>query len=424
MLKKCNVYIWDKKVGYISEIDNKIYFQFDPKNKINISPYVFKEINNEVYDFNSLFYNQRLAGVFADNLPDKFGTNIMNEYFMKKGISPSVIDRLLFAGKSRLGAISYHPMDNENESDVMKINDVHELYSKTKKIINGEVDISQYHKNIFQSSASAGGARAKASIMYNPNTNQCVLYGSNEKSNDEYIKDGYIHVIIKFDELGMNSDLKNVDDVRIEYVYSLLARKSGINMPDTYLTQEDDEGKQHYVIKRFDVDEGKTYHTHTLAGLYNHNFDDLMDYDFLFRIAKFLKAPKEDLTEMYRRMIFNYIFRNQDDHTKNFSFLMDKEQNWFFSPAYDIMYNNGKKFTFENKMSFNGKLGSDTTFEDFKDIALKWGITNYEEIINNIQNNSKLLEEYLVKYEVKNDAIDEINSSLRTIKNKENKGKK
>jgi len=413
MIDKCEVYMWDKKVGYIFSIDNRYYFQFDSENKINISPYVFKEIDNQTYDFNSLFYNQHLAGVFADSLPDRFGTKVMNEYFRKKGISPNVIDRLLFAGKSRLGAISYHPMENEAKTNMIQIDNVRDLYYKTKNIIDGEIDISQYHKSIFQSSASAGGARAKASIMYHPDTNKCALYSSNDKLNEKFIKDGYIHAIIKFDELDMNRDLKNIDDVRIEYVYSLLAEKSGINIPDTYLTKKDVDNKQHFVIKRFDIIGGKKYHMHSLAGLYNHNFDELMDYDYLFRIAKYLRTPIEDLTQIYKRMVFNYIFRNQDDHTKNFSFLMDENQNWTFSPAYDIMYNNGKKFTYENKMSFNGKLGSDAKFEDFKAIAIKWGITNYKDIINDIQDNSKLLEEYLVKYGVRNDAVDEIISSLR-----------
>ncbi len=415
MINKCEIHIWNKKVGYIYNIDNKYYFQFDSQNRINISPYIFKEIDDQTYDFNNLFYNQQLAGVFADSLPDRFGTKVMNEYFLKKGISPNIIDRLLFAGKSRLGAISYHPLEDETETNMIQINNVRDLYHKTKNIIDGEVDISQYHKSIFQSSASAGGARAKASIVYNPGTNKCALYGSNDKLNEKYIKNGYIHAIIKFDELGMNRDLKNVDDVRIEYVYSLLAKKSGINMPNTYLTKKDIDNKQHFVIERFDIVGDKKYHMHSLAGLYNHNFDELMDYDYLFRIAKYLRTPIEDLTQIYSRMVFNYVFRNQDDHTKNFSFLMDENQNWTFSPAYDIMYNNGKKFTFENKMSFNGKLGSEVTFEDFREIAKKWGIKEYQNIIDTIEENSKLLGDYLKKYEVRDDAVSEITSSIRSV---------
>lgn len=415
MITKCDVYIWESKLGTLFEIDKQIYFEFDKNCQYNISPFVFEDIDTTRYNFSHLNFNQKLAGVFADSLPDRYGTKIMDKYFMNKRLNPTPIDRLMFIGEDGLGALKYKPSldDTYNADSLSQISDIKELYNQSKIILRDEIDISTYNRNLIISNASAGGARAKATIMYNPLTNKCTTY--NNFSKHENLQDGFVHAIVKFDELGNNTDLKDVDDVKIEYVYSKLARLCDIDMPKTYLTPDDGDGKQHFVIERFDNIAGEPLHLHSLAGLYNHNFEEMLDYDDLFRITHLLDCTA-DKKEIYKRMVFNYVFKNQDDHTKNFSFLMDQNQQWRFSPAYDLMYNNGKKFTFENRMSFDGKLGSEVTIKEFESLAKTHGIDNYLEIIQTIQDVKNIyLKNLLGEYKVQQNAIDEIVSSCRNI---------
>lgn len=414
-MNSCEVRLFDTKVGRIYELNSQIFFEFDKEYKYNISPFVFRLPYPGKHNFSNLLFNNKLAGVFADTLPDRYGMKIMDNFFTNKQINPSVIDRLLFIGNNGLGALKYYPniYSKDDNKSYKTIQELQELYLQSKQIIKQDTDISLFHRNLLVSNASAGGARAKAVIMYNPLTNQCRLYDT--YSRHQELPQGYIHAIIKFDELD-KQELKPVDDVRIEYVYSQLAKECGVNMPNTYLSKTDEYNKQHFIIERFDNLNNEPLHMHSLAGLYNHNFDEMLDYDNIFKMAIYLKTPKEDIEQIYTRMIFNYIMRNQDDHAKNFSFLMNKNEKWFFSPAYDLMYNNGKKFTYEHKMLFNSKLGKVAKKEDFYEIANKFDIKNHKDIIEKIEYIAHTkLKKLLSNYDIQNNAIEEITNAIRRI---------
>jgi len=424
-MEKCDVYLWENKIGTLREFKGSIYFQFDKGCEYNISPIIFEDTNsNEIHNFTHLDFNKGLAGVFADALPDKNGTNLMDRYFEKNSLKPNVIDRLLFIGESAMGALKFRPnlYSSKDIKTYDSIKTTKDIYNMSKQILKGNYNVNEYHHNYLQSNASPGGARAKAIMMYNPTNNLCKIY---KNTKHEKLPTGYIHSLIKFDELDINTNLKNTDNIRIEYAYSQLAKKCDINIPNTYLTKDFGDGKRHFVIERFDNKDGVSLHQHSLAGLYNHNYSDVMNSDNIFRVGFFLNIDKSEFEQIFKRIVFNYVFRNQDDHAKNFSFLMDQNSNWSFSPVYDLMYNNGKKFTYENRMLYNNKLASDVTIKDFEQIAQKFKIDNFQNIIEQIQDiSSKYLKNMLKDQNIQNEAIEEIIKSQRfLLKSKNNKFK-
>lgn len=415
-MEQCEVYLWENKIGTLREFKGSIFFQFDKECKYNISPIIFEDVDSkEVHNFTQLDFNKGLAGVFADALPDKNGTNIMDTYFEKNSLKPNVIDRLLFIGESAMGALRFRPniYSNKDFKIYDSIKTTKDMYLMSRQILEGSYDVNEFYHSYLQSNASPGGARAKAIMMFNPKNSHCKMYKTHKH---EELPQDYIHALIKFDELEMNTNLKATDNIRIEYVYSLLAKKCDIDIPNTYLSEDFGDGKKHFIIERFDNKAEIPLHQHTVAGLYNHNYSEIMNSDDIFRAGLFLDVPKEDIEQIYKRIVFNYIFRNQDDHAKNFSFLMDKNSNWYFSPAYDLMYNNGKTFTYENKMLYNNKLAKNISIKDFEEIAKRFKIDNFKEIIEKIENvSSKYLKDMLNSHNIETKAIKEIIEAQRYL---------
>lgn len=361
-------FIYDKKIGTILLKDARVYFEYDKEFKnsnLEISPLKLPLSLEGVYTNNDEHYFESLAGVFHDSLPDKFGTKVIERYFESKNIPSyelNVVQKLMFVGDKSIGAISYkpsiHKLDKHKQQELIELNS---FYENAKKIISGDaIEVVDEMLTFMDSAASAGGARAKAIIGYNPNSKE-IISGIKKE-----LPIGFEHYLIKFDFL--NDNQKSQDYTKLEYLYMNMAKEAKIEVPNIELLEHGN--LTHYLIKRFDRVNGKAKHLHSVAGLTHCNFNVPMhySYDELFRLTRYLTGNQQDLYQLYRRMVFNIIGRNQDDHAKNFAFLMDEKGTWSLSPAYDITYANGTGYTKNHQLSLRGKT-NDFTKKDLLDIA-------------------------------------------------------
>ena len=361
-------YIYDKKIGTIILKDGITYFQYDEEfrnSNYEISPLKLPLSLNSIYTNNDDKYFQGLAGVFHDSLPDKFGTKVIQRYFESKNISSyelNIIQKLMFLGDKSIGAISYRPniykIDDEKKYELIQLN---QFYENAKKIVQGdEIEVVDEMLHFMDSAASAGGARAKAIIGYDKISKKIISGISNN------LPKNYEHYLIKFDL--QKDDGSSSDYTKLEYLYMSLASEVGIDIPDISLITQGN--LSHYLIKRFDRINGQKLHLHSVCGLTHSNFNIPMhySYDDLLRLTRYLTLSQDAVNQQYKRMIFNIIGRNQDDHAKNFSFIMNKEAKWSISPAYDITYSNGNGYTKNHQLSLRGKT-DDFSIQDLLYLA-------------------------------------------------------
>jgi len=360
------VNIFDKKVGTLFEVDGIIRFEYDSlfiQSGLNLSP-IKLPFNTKTYTNHDDKYFDTLAGVFFDSLPDKFGTKVIKRYYESKNIASkdlTTLQKLIFIGKRGMGALEYEPCEKIIDKLVTKeLLDIRSMYQSSKKIIDG--DKTKFIKDMLffmDSAASAGGARAKAVVGWNRKENHLISGASK-------LDKGYEYWLIKFD--SYDEAKKSTDFTKLEYVYMSMAKECGINVPQLDLIIDDD--LTHFAIKRFDRVSNTKIHMHSLASLVHVNFNEPLhySYDEALRVVRFITKDMRDVEEFYKRIIFNVIARNQDDHAKNTSFLMDKHGTWSLSPAYDITYANGQGFTKNHQMSIVGKV-NDFTYEDLLTLA-------------------------------------------------------
>ena len=407
-------FIFGKKIGTILLKDGIVYFEYDKvfkTNNLEISPLKLPLSLNKVYTNNDDRYFEGLAGVFYDTLPDKFGTKVIERYFESKNISSyelNVIQKLMFIGDKSIGAITYKPVIHK--LDEQKANELIELqnfYNNAKKIISGNsIEVVDEMLTFMDSAASAGGARAKAIIGYNK-TSKEMISGVRQE-----LKEGFEHYIIKFDIA--KDDGSSSDYTKIEYIYMTMAKEVGIEIPEIELLSH--KNLAHYLIKRFDRLNGESFHLHSVAGLTHSNFNIPMhySYDELLRLTRYLTRSQNAVNEQFKRMVFNIIGRNQDDHAKNFAFIMDKNGVWKLSPAYDITYANGAGYTKNHQLSLRGKTNN-FTLNDILEIAklhsikrsfAKETIEQTVEIFSSFKNRARELE-------INEDFISIIDKSIR-----------
>ncbi len=364
---KVHPYIWDKKIGTIIYHDGNIYFEYDDAFRgsgLEISPLKLPLDFKGVYTNHDERYFSGLAGVFHDALPDKFGTKVIERYFESKGLEAyelNVIQKLMFVGDRGMGAISYRPAEELSEDkNISEIIDIQKFYENSKKIVTGEaIEVIEEMLEFMESSASAGGARAKAIIGFNPTTQEMT------NGTKDTLPDGFEHWLIKFDE---EKEGKSLDYTKLEYLYMTMAKECGIHIPEIKLFAHGN--LSHFLIKRFDRVNHTRIHTHTLAGVTHTDFNvpKHYSYDMLLKLTLNLTGEQAAVKEQFRRMVFNVIARNQDDHAKNFSFMMDMKGRWSITPAYDITYANGAEYTKNHQLSIRGKV-NDFTMQDLLYIA-------------------------------------------------------
>ncbi len=348
-------FIYGKKVGTLLLKNGIVYFEYAPEFRatgLEISPLKLPLSLNGVYTNNDDRYFEGLAGVFHDTLPDKFGTKVIERYFESKNIPShelNVIQKLMFVGDKSIGAITYKPVIHKFDDNVANtLIELGAFYENAKKIVSGDaIEVVDEMLTFMDSAASAGGARAKAIIGYNEDSKEIISGVKKE------LKTGFEHYLIKFDMAQENGN--SSDYTKLEYLYMSMAKEVGIDVPHIELLHHGD--LSHYLIKRFDRVNGQPLHLHSVAGLTHSNFNIPMhySYDDLFKLTRYLTGSQSAVNEQFKRMVFNIVGRNQDDHAKNFSFLMDSAGAWSLSPAYDITYANGAGYTKTHQLALRGK---------------------------------------------------------------------
>ena len=396
-----DVKLWGESVGslYWEKESNAALFDYERKfirSGLDISPIIMpiSQYRNTPYRFleNRTDCFKGLPGLFADSLPDTFGNQIINEWFASKGLSGEEItplDRLCYVGKRGMGALEFEPsspINGMNESSVLHIEELTEL---AKSVFTDrmafQVQLRQEGRNILdilKVGTSAGGAKPKAIIAYNDITGEV-------RSGQVKAPEGFGYWLLKFDG-GKYSEHTQITDNpqgigNIEYAYHRMAKACGIDMMECRLLQEKES--YHFMTRRFDrMEDGEKIHVQTLAGLAHYDRDQRHSYEEIFRIMRQMNLPYPDQEELYRRMVFNVMSRNHDDHSKNFSFLMDRQGKWKLAPAYDLCYSYtpGGKWTNRHQLSLNGKQDN-FTMEDLQKVGENMGIREHKQIIEKVQ---------------------------------------
>lgn len=354
------------------------------------SPLMMPVREGRVYSFANLDKEtfKGLPGMLADSLPDTYGRVLFDRWLTLTGrTSSNPVETLCFLGKRCMGALEFEPaMDLpydpharfEIDSLVHVASDA--LAEKFSFGVNLNEDKKAAMAEILRLGTSAGGQRAKAIIAYNNKTGEV-------RSGQVEAPEGFDYYLIKLDGVSATAGFKETGNYgRLEYSFYELAKACGIDMSDCSLIEEN--GRAHFLTKRFDRENGKKIHMQTLCGIahYDYRIHRAYSYEQALGVMRALRLPYSAATEMFRRMVFNVVVRNQDDHTKNISFLMDENGKWRLSPAYDMgyAYNPNGGWTATHQMSINGKFDG-ISREDLIVFARQNNIKDAETIIEEVR---------------------------------------
>lgn len=379
------VYLWGTRIGIIHQEVTKPYasFEYDTdflNSGIEVSPLRMPLAKN-IYEFPALtgepFYG--MPGLVADSLPDKFGNAVIEQWLMSLGKSLSdftAIDRLCYTGKRGMGALEYVPASTDIKDIDENIN-VQEMVKFASDVLADREEISLKaednltYSQLVQVGSSAGGARAKAIIAWNEETNEV-------RSGQAQLGTGYDYWLMKFDNVTKNGDHGLEDKPEytlIEYAYYLMAKKAGVTMNECRLYES--AGGHHFMTKRFDRENGRKLHMQSLGALAHISYQEpgICGYELAAMYMKEVGISYKEIEQFYRRMVFNCLAVNQDDHVKNISFLMDRNGKWSLSPAYDITfsYNPANKWLRAHQMTVNGKT-TGIELSDLLEAGSKMGI--------------------------------------------------
>ena len=378
------VRLWGSSIGAVSvggrgEVATFEYTPAFQRSGIEVAP-LMMPLAQRIYSFPDLpkasFHG--LPGLLADALPDKFGNAVIDAWLASQGRLPQDIDaveRLCYTGTRGTGALEFKPArgPQNRSSTVLHVDSLvtlaSEVLSNRENLQASFADPHKEHalREILRVGASAGGARAKAVIAWNPATNEV-------RSGQVTAANGFEYWLMKFDGVTDNKDRDLADPQgfgAIEYAYSLMAKAAGICMTECRLFEEN--GRRHFMTKRFDrLDDGEKLHMQSLAALAHFDFNNPVahSYEQALAVIRRLGLTMDEVEEQFRRMVYNVIARNQDDHVKNIAFLMDKSGKWSLSPAFDIMYayNPSGAWTASHQMSLAGKRDG-FTLADLKAVA-------------------------------------------------------
>lgn len=384
------VMLWGTKIGTVAFDDNSGLgsFEYDPAfltSGIEVSP-IAMPLSRRVYTFPELARQSfhGLPGLLSDSLPDKFGNAVIDAWLRSRGRSPesfNPVERLCYTGSRGMGALEYVPArgPSATESERIEIDKLVQLASQVLRsrekmhVSAGENAMQE----IIKVGSSAGGARAKAVIAWNEQTGD-IRSGQIEAGK------GYDYWLMKFDGVSGNGDKEGEDApqyTRIEYGYYLMASDAGIAMSDCRLYEE--QGRFHFMTRRFDREAktGGKLHMQSLGAIAHFDFNQpgVYSYEQAAQVMRRLRISATEISQFYRRMVFNVLARNQDDHVKNISFLMDRKGIWRLAPAYDVTYayNPDGMWTGTHQMSINGKRDR-ITRQDLMDAAKHMGIKQAE----------------------------------------------
>ncbi|MCR5391298.1 MAG: type II toxin-antitoxin system HipA family toxin [Lachnospiraceae bacterium] len=426
------VYLWGTRIGIIHQDITKSYasFEYDKdflNSGIEVAP-LRMPLSSNVYEFPGLigdpFYG--MPGLVADSLPDRFGNTVIEQWLMSLGKSLSdfsAIDRLCYTGKRGMGALEYVPASTDIKDIDENIN-VSEMVKFASDILTNREGISiksddnLTYAQLVQVGSSAGGARAKAIIAWNEETGEV-------RSGQINLGPGYDYWLMKFDNVSKNGDHGLEDKPEytlIEYAYYLMAIDAGIMMSECRIYES--AGDHHFMTKRFDRENGKKLHMQSLGAMAHVSYQEpgLIGYELAAMYMKDLGISYKEIEQFYRRMVFNCLAVNQDDHVKNISFIMDRTGKWILSPAYDITfsYNPTNKWLRAHQMTVNGKT-LEIGLVDLLEAGSKMGIKERrcKDIIGEVALSVSKFRKFAEQAGIKEKTCDYINSIITDFTPKE-----
>lgn len=424
------VKLWGRRIGAVSLDEGGDYaaFEYEPEfaaSRIEVSPLVMP-LARRIYSFPDLpresFHG--LPGLLADSLPDRFGNTLIDAWLASQGRTPQsfdAVERLCYVGARGMGALEYEPATGPDAGDAERI-EIDALVELASEVLEQRISwqssldgraAPNALADILRVGTSAGGARAKAVIAWNPATNEV-------RSGQVKNAPGFEYWLLKFDGVAGNRD-KELEDPKgygaIEYAYHKMATAAGIAMSECRLLEEN--GRRHFMSKRFDrLDDGSKLHMQSLGALAHFDFNQAgaHSYEQALQVIRTLGLSMDAVEEQYRRTVFNILARNQDDHVKNIAFLMDKAGRWSLAPAFDVTYsyNPAGIWTSRQQMSMNGKRDGFVP-EDFialgRTAAMKKG--RAQVILDEVGRSVSSWSEYADEAGVNDGQRDRISAALR-----------
>lgn len=393
-VKIIEVRIWGKLVGALAPEPRLGYyaFEYDPafvRSGIELAPltmplsrasapFLFSDLPEASF--------KRLPGMIADALPDDFGNLLIDAWMTREGIRKADItplDRLAYMGKRGVGALEFHPAVRSGTKSKSSVIHLSRLVEAARRAVRGDLSTDHLAKaalnQIIQVGTSAGGARAKAAIAWNPETDEI-------RTGQFDVEPGFEHWILKFDGIGADFELGLSQDYgRIEYAYYLMARRAGLSMSECRLMEEN--GRAHFMTRRFDRDGNVKHHMQTLCAMAHLDYKQKSTHDYgqFFAVIDQLQLGTSAMEEAFRRMVFNVLAANCDDHTKNFSFILRQGHGWKLAPAYDVThaYNPKGEWTYQHLMSVNGNF-TGISRSDLLMVADRFSIGRAKQIIEQV----------------------------------------
>ncbi|EOB4963477.1 TPA: type II toxin-antitoxin system HipA family toxin [Vibrio vulnificus] len=412
-------------------------FEYDPsfvKKGVELSP-IKMPLSNRIYRFSELDFNtfKGLPGLIADSLPDDFGNAVLNAWVASQGRSPSDItplQRLQYTGKRGMGALEYAPATKLRSLNASQQVEIQSLVSIAQEILdsrgNFEVELKQNGQDdreammsLLSVGMSAGGARPKAVLAFNEDFTQV-------RSGQTNVPSGFTHYLMKFD--GVSEHNKNQETFgdplgygAMEFVYHLMANKCGVDMMPCRLLHEGN--RRHFITQRFDRIKNSKVHVQTLNGLAHIDYKKPGSFSYaeLFGIARQLKLSAVDAEQLFKRMTFNIIARNHDDHSKNFAFMLKqdklKKDKWSLAPAYDLAYSYkpGSKWVNSHWMSLNGKRDNFTRsdFYSLEKLSPIFNKRKIDDIIDTTIEHVSTWRQLAEEWDVPKTLVNEIQENLR-----------
>ena len=400
MITTAFINIWNKRVGAIAwDTETELgFFEFEPsflRHQIDLSPLKMPidRAEKKIFSFPELRSTNTfkgLPGLLADSLPDAYGNNLINAWLARngrQGDSMNPVEILCFIGKRGVGALEFEPVVPEDKTGATKI-EIDSLVRVAQEILS---DRNEFATNlsdennkalidILKIGTSTGGARAKAVIAYNPLTKEI-------RSGQTDAPTGFSHWLLKFDGVADKQFGASSGYGRVEMAYSLMAKEVGIEMTECMLLEEND--RAHFMTRRFDRDDGKgKIHVQSFCALGHLDFTEIaaFSYEQLFEIMRSMHLPYSDAEQLYRRMVFNVMAKNCDDHTKNFACMMDPSGQWKLSPAFDVChsYRPGSAWVGQHSLSVNGKR-QNILRTDLLEVAKKMNIKKAVHILDQVK---------------------------------------
>ena len=423
------VHAWGTKVGAVAHDPRlRAYsFEYAPEwiaTGIELSPlhmplralpYTFANLPEATY--------RGLPAMLADALPDEFGNALIDSYLAGKGVGKDRItslDRLAYLASRAMGALEFRPPRSPRTSTSTAI-ELHDMVTAARSAVSGNFDGDRETqaalKNLLQVGTSAGGQRAKAVIAWNPITKEI-------RSGQVPASEGFTQWLLKLDGVkpiakgGVEEPLASGQGYgRIEFAYYLMATTAGIEMSECRLLEEGP--RAHFMTRRFDRDNATRHHVQSLCAMDHLDYRQVATHDYaqLFSVIDRLRLGDLAMAEAFRRMVFNVAARNQDDHTKNFAFLMRKGESWTLAPAFDVThaYNPKSHWVYQHLMSVNGKF-KDITVKDLMAAGDRWGVAGMRAIIGEVNDAVARWAEFAKEADINPSVIAQISEDLIRLK--------